>query len=183
MRREKLASMLLLVGLVIWGCAGSSGSMLTASQPPAGVSPPVITASFAASKGRFGDPIKIYLAAEQKGGAMKMIAVQVTQVGYGSYPANWVTLKEGNSERFAGYLQWNTGSSEFMPEWTRISITVSVLDRWRNESNNIVLPYEFVSGGGSPSVLPAPFDQGDVPRLGYITIMLRNPIKSQRGGK
>jgi len=183
MRRMKLASMLLLVGLVIWGCAGSSGSMLTVSQPPAGMPPPVITASFAADKGRYGDPIKIYLAAEQKGGAMKMIAVQVTQVGYGSYPANWVTLKEGNSERFVGYLQWNTGSSEFMPEWTRISITVSVLDRWGNESHNVVFPYEFVSGASSSSVLPAPFDQADVPRLGYVTVMLRNPIKSQRGGK
>ena len=108
MRRRKLASMLLLVGLVVWGCAGTSGSMSTAPKPPGGVTPPVITASFAADKGRYGDPIKVYLAAEHKNGAMEMIAVQVSQVGYGVYPSNWTYLKEGNRERFVGYLQWNT---------------------------------------------------------------------------
>ena len=55
-----------------------------------------------------------------------------------------------------------------------MSINISVLDRWGNESNKVVLPYEFVSGTSSPSVLPAPFDQADVPRLGYISIVLRN---------
>ena len=60
-----------------------------------------------------------------------------------------------------------------------MSITVSVLDRWGNESNKVVLPYEFVSGASSPSVLPAPFNQADVPRLGYISIVLRNGIKSE----
>jgi hypothetical protein len=183
MRRNKLAPMLLLVGLVVWGCAGTSGSMVTAPKPPEGVTPPVITASFAADKGRHGDPIKVYLAAEHKDGAMAMIAVQVSQVGYGVYPSNWTYLKEGNRERFVGYLQWNTAGGEPLPEWTRMSINISVLDRWGNESNKVVLPYEFVSGASSPSVLPTPFDQADVPRLGYISIALRNPIRSQRGGK
>jgi hypothetical protein len=183
MGSKRLALTLLLVGLVVWGCAGTSGSRLTAPKPPEGVTPPVITASFAADKGRYGDPIKVYLAAEHKSGAMEMIAVQVSQVGYGVYPSNWTYLKEGNRERFAGYLQWNTASGEFLPEWTRMSINISVLDRWGNESNKVVLPYEFVSGASSPSVPPAPFDQSDVPRLGYISIALRNPIRSQRGGK
>jgi hypothetical protein len=153
--------------------------MSTAPNPQAGVKPPVITASFAADKGRYGDPIRIYLAAEQKDGAMKMIAVQVTQVAYGGYPSNWTYLKEGYRERFVGYLQWNTAGGERLPEWTRMSINISVLDRWGNESNQVVLPYEFVSGTSSPSVLPAPFDQADVPRLGYISIVLRNGIKSE----
>jgi len=179
MRRMKLAPMLLLVGLIVWGCAGTSGSMSTTPQPPGGVTPPVITASFAADKGRHGDPIRIYLAAEHKSGAMEMIAVQVNQVAYGVYPSNWTYLKEGNRERFVGYLQWNTGSGQFLPEGTRMSITVSVLDRWGNESNKVVFPYEFSSGKSSPSVLPAPFDQADVPRLGYISILLRNGIKSE----
>ena len=183
MRREKLALVLFLVGFVFGGCAGTSGSMLTAPKPPGGVTPPVITASFAADKGRYGDPIRIYLAAEANSGAMEMIAVQVSQVGYGVYPSNWTYLKEGNRERFVGYLQWNTAGSEFQPEWTRMSINISVLDRWGNESNKVVLPYEFASGKSSPSMLPAPFDQADVPRLGYISIVLRNPIRTQRGGK
>jgi hypothetical protein len=179
MRREKFISLLLLVGLVVWGCVGTSGSMATAPQPPGGVTPPVITASFAADKGRHGDPIRIYLAAENKSAAMEMIAVQVTQVGYGVYPTDWVRLKEGNKGRFVGYLQWNTARGEFLPEGTRMSINISVLDRWGNESNRVVLPYEFVSGTNSYSMLPAPFDQPDVPRLGYISIVLRNGIKSE----
>jgi len=179
MRREKLALVLFLVGLVFWGCAGTSGSMLTAPKPPGGVTPPVITASFAADKGRYGDPIKVYLAAEHKSGAMEMIAVQVSQVAYGVYPSNWTYLKEGNRERFVGYLQWNTAGSQFIPEGTRMSITISVVDQWGNESNKVVLPYEFVSGKSSPSVLPTPFDQAEVPRLGYISIVLRNGLKSE----
>ena len=179
MRRMKLASMLLLVGLVVWGCAGTSGSKVTAPKPPGGVTPPVIAASFAADKGRHGDPIRIYLAAEQKDGEMEMIAIQVTQVGYGVYPSDWIRLKEGNRARFVGYLQWNTARGEFLPEGTRMSINISVLDGRGNESNKVVLPYEFVSGTNSSSLLPAPFDQADVPRLGYISIVLRNGIKSE----
>jgi len=179
MRRKKLALKSLLVGLVVWACAGTSGAVSMTPKPPGVVTPPVITASFAVDKGRYGDPIKVYLAAEHKDGAMQMIAVQVSQVAYGDYPSTWTYLKEGNKERFVGYLQWNTGSSQFIPEGTRMSITISVLDQWGNESNKVVLPYEFVSGRSSPSVLPAPFDQADVPRLGYISIVLRNGIKSE----
>ncbi len=179
MRTKKLTPTLLLLGLLVWGCAGTSGSMATAPKPPGGITPPVITASFAADKGRHGDPIRIYLAAEQKDGAMKMIAVQVTQVGYGVYPADWIRLKEGNKGRFVGYLQWNTASGEYLPDGTKISINISALDQWGNESNKVVLPYEFASGTNSYSMLPAPFDQSDVPRLGYISIKLRNGIKSE----
>jgi hypothetical protein len=153
--------------------------MSTTPQPPGGVTPPVITASFAADKGRHGDPIRIYLAAEHKSGAMEMIAVQVTQVGYGVYPTDWIRLKEGNRARFVAYLQWNTARGEFLPEGTRMSINISALDRRGNESNKVVFPYEFSSGKSSPSMLPAPFDQADVPRLGYISIVLRNGIKSE----
>jgi hypothetical protein len=183
MRRKKLAPMLLFVGMVVWGCAGTSGSMVTPPKPPGVVNPPVITASFAVDKGRYGDPIKIYLAAEHDRAAMEMIAVQVSQVGYGAYPSNWTYLKEGYRERFVGYLQWNTAGGEFLPEGTRISIDISVLDRWGNESNKIVLPYEFASRRSSPSALPAPFDQADIPRLGYISIVLRNPHRSDGSGR
>jgi len=69
--------------------------MSMAPKPPGGVTPPVITAFFAADKGRYGDPIKVYFAAEHKDGAMKMIAVQVSQVAYGSYPSHWTYFKEG----------------------------------------------------------------------------------------
>ena len=156
--------------------------MLTAPKPPEGVTPPVITAFFAADKGTYRDPIKGYLVAEQKDGAMETIAVQVSQVGYGDYPLNRTYLKEGHRERFVGYLQWNAPGGGSLPEGTRISIDIAVLDRWGKQSNEIVLPYEFTLGEGSPSALPAPFNQADVPRFGYITIVLRNPFKIERSG-
>jgi len=182
MRRHRLVLGLLLVGLVAWGCAGTSGSMSMTPKPAGVVKPPTITAFFAANKGTYRDPIKVYLAAEQKDGAMEMIAVQVSQLGYGDYPSNRTYLKEDNRERFVGYLQWNAPGGGSLPEGTRISIDVSVSDQWGNQSNSIVLPYEFTLGGSSPSVLPAPFDQADVPRLGYISIVLRSPFKIDRSG-
>ena len=183
MRRERVVLGLLVVGLAVWGCAGTSGSMSVAPKPAAVGDPPVITAFFASDKGTYRDPIRIYLAAEQKDGAMETIAVQVSQVGYGDYPLNRTYLKEGHTERFVGYLQWNAPGGGFLPEGTRISINIAVLDRWGKQSNEIVLPYEFTSGGSTLSALPAPFDQEGLPRLGYISTVIRNPKKAQRAGK
>ena len=174
MNTKIMVSALLLIGLILSGCSG-----LMQAKPPGEGNPPVITASFAADRGMYGDIIKVYLAAEDPHGDMDRVAVQVSQVGYGVYPSDWIRLKEGNRARFVGYLQWNTARGEFLPEGTRMSINMSVLDRRGNESNKVVLPYEFVSGTNSFSMLPAPFDQADVPRLGYISIVLRNGTKSE----
>ena len=183
MRRHRRVLGLLLVGLVAWGCAGTSGSMSMTPKPAGVVKPPTITTFFAADKGTYRDPIKVYLAAEQKDGAMQTIAVQVSQVGYGDYPSNRTYLKEGDRERFIGYLQWNAPGGGALPEGTKISISISVLDRWGNQSKEIVLPYEFTSGGRTLSALAAPFDQEGLPRLGYISTVIRNPKKAQRSGK
>jgi len=47
-------------------------------------------------------------------------------------------------------------------------------DKAGNESNEVVFPFTFESGVRSPypRQLPAPFDQGVIPRLGYIMIDL-----------
>jgi hypothetical protein len=47
---------------------------------------------------------------------------------------------------------------------------VSIFDKAGNESNEVVFPFTFESGVKDPYnyKLPAPFDQGDLPRLGYI---------------
>ena len=142
-----------------------------------GASHPVITAYFAPEQGRYGDPLRIYLAAKDPGGEMLRIATQVSQVGYGSYPTDWVYLKPQDEKAFTGYLQWNTFSNHtaFMPEWTRLTIKISVLDKSGNESNEIVLPYEFVTERTSPPLPPA-FSQAKVERLGYIDVNLFNPF-------
>src|SRR5512136_167126 len=93
-----------------------------------GGSHPVITAYFAPQQGNYGDPLRIYLAAKDTDGEMLRIATQVSQVGYGSYATDWVYLKPQDEKSFTGYLQWNTFSNHtpFMPEWTRITINISV---------------------------------------------------------
>jgi hypothetical protein len=103
----------------------------------------------------------------------------VDQVGYGHYPTDWIYFKPPYQKYFKGYIQWNTFSSKvnYLSEWTRIELKVSVLDKAGNESNVVVFPFEFVSGvrGQYHYQLPAPFDQGDLPRLGYIHIDLYDP--------
>jgi hypothetical protein len=136
-------------------------------------------------KGYYGYIWKIYIEAEDPDGDMLRIASTVDQVGFGHYPTNWIYLKPQYQKGFKGYIQWNTFSSRtgYISEWTQIELKVSVLDKTGNESNEVVFPFEFVSGLKDQYgyKLPAPFDQGDLPRLGYISIDLFDPAY-QGGG-
>jgi hypothetical protein len=173
--KKKVALLFVLVAFFLYvGCA-SNQAMTRAGTPPSGSKPPLITSYFAPEKGIQGDTIKIYLAAEDPDGDMRDIGTQITQVGYGVYPTDWTYLGAEYRQHFVGYLQWNTGGNDPLPEFTQISINISVFDRWGNQSNQIVLPFEFTLGAPSTIVPPAPFDQADIPRLGYISTELRNP--------
>ena len=149
------------------------------AQPKPGTHAPIITNAFAVDKGYYGNIWRIYIEAEDPDGDMLRIAAVVDQVGYGHYPTDWIYLKPPYQKHFKGYIQWNTFSSKvnYLSEWTRIELNVSVLDKAGNESNVVVFPFEFVSGvrGQYHYQLPAPFDQGDLPRLGYIHIDLYDP--------
>jgi hypothetical protein len=142
----------------------------------AGTKAPVITRAFAADKGLYGTIWKIFIEAEDPDGDMEKIAVVVDQTGCGVYPTDWIILKPPYREHFIGYLQWNTFSSKAstLPEWTQITMKVSVLDKPGNQSNEVVFPFTFESVGknqyGYP--LPAPFDKTNIPRLGQIMIDL-----------
>jgi hypothetical protein len=144
-----------------------------------GTHAPIITHAFAVDKGYYGYIWKIYIEADDPDGDMLRIASTVDQVGYGHYPTNWIYLKREDGKHFKGYIQWNTFSSRtgYISEWTQITLKVSVFDRNGNESNEVVFPFEFVSGVKDQYgyKLPAPFDQGDLPRLGYISIDLFDP--------
>jgi len=148
---------------------------------------PVITHAFAVDRGMYGSSWKIYIEAEATENDMFRIAAVADMVGYGHYPTAWLYLKKEYGRHFKGYLQWNTFSSAagFLEEWTQITLTVSVFDRAGNESNEVVFPFTFEMGG--PTVfgykLPPPFDQGDLPRIGYIAIELQNPRNDGRGQK
>jgi hypothetical protein len=168
-----------LLGLMaLYGCA-ENRQALGVPVVPAGTRPPVITAYFAPTEGLYGYPLRVYLAAEDPEGDMLRIAVQVDQVGYGYYPTDWIYLKSGYQKSFVGYLQWNTQSvhSPYMPEWTRITMKVTVLDKHGVQSNEVILPYEFALVARPSLPPPVPFNSGNLPRLGYIDVNLWDPSR------
>jgi len=144
-----------------------------AENKPQGNSP-VITASYAVEKGYYGYIWKIYIEAEDEDGDMSKIAAVVHHPGYGHYPTDWIMVKSPYRKKMKGYLQWNTFSSRasYLSEWTNISLTVTVVDKAGHESNEVVFPFEFVSGTRKEPEPPAPFNEKGLPRLGYIHIDL-----------
>ncbi len=156
------------------------------TQPKPGTRAPVITHSFAVEKGIYGYIWKIYIEAEDPDGEMSKIASVVDQPGYGRYPTDWMHIKPEYRKHLIGYIQWNTFSSKtaHLREWANITLKVSILDKAGNESNEVVFPFTFETGvkGQYNYKLPAPFDQGDLPRLGYIHIGLFEPTNLGGGG-
>lgn len=149
--------------------------------PNAGAQPkpgPIITHAFAVEKGYYGYIWKIYIEAEDPDGQMLRIASIVDEVGWGHYPTDWIYLKPQYQKHFKGYIQWNTFSSKagYLPEWTQITLKISVFDKSGNESNVVVFPFTFeVTPEQYAYKPPAPFDQGDLPRLGHVMIDLYYP--------
>ena len=156
------------------------------TQPKSGTRVPVITHSFAVEKGIYGYIWKIYFEAEDPDGGMLKIASVVDQPGYGRYPTDWLYIKPEYRKHLKGYIQWNTFSSNtgYLREWTNITLTVSIIDKGGKESNEVVFPFTFETGVKDQYnyKLPAPFDQGDLPRLGYIHIDLFEPTNRGSGG-
>lgn len=151
------------------------------ASPPA--TKPLIMRAYCMDKGRYGDSLRIYVEADDSAGSLLRIATVVDQVGYGRYPTSWIYLEPQYQHHLTGYLQWNTFSSHasWMPEWTQITIQVSVFDTAGNESNTVVFPFEFVSEVVPQPSPPPPFDQEDIPRLGFVDIDLFNPLQMGDG--
>jgi len=155
-------------------------------EPKPGTRAPIITHAFAVDKGYYGYIWKIYIEAEDPDSDMFRIAATVDQVGYGHYLTDWIYLKPQYKNHFIGYIQWNTFSSKAssLSEWTQITLKVSVVDKAGNESNEVVFPFTFESGVKSPDQykLPTPFDQGNIVKLGNVTIDLYEPSQMGDGG-
>jgi len=177
MRSRKIFWLLsIILALVLF----SASPGLTGEEPNREARGPVITHAFAVERGYYGDSWRIYVEADDPDGQMLRIASVVDQVGYGYYPTDWIYLEPQNEKHFKGYIQWNTFSTKtrYLPEWTRISLKVSVFDKNGYESNEVVFPFTFeMSPKQYVDKPPAPFDQGDLPRLGYISINLVNPLR------
>ena len=146
--------------------------------------PPVIKSAYAVDRERYGEVLKIYLEAEDPNGEMFKIATSVDQVGYGHYPIDFIILKPQYRKSFKGYIQWDTFSSRapYLDEWTIIYVKVAVLDKEGRASNEFELPFTFVTGVSPAPKPPAPLDQGDVAKLGNISIDLFNPRVMGGGG-
>jgi hypothetical protein len=180
----KTAKLFLLLGLI------SAMVLFTTprgwTQPKPEVKGPIITHVFAVDKGYYGYIWKIYLEAEDPDGQMLRIASVVDQPGgVPHYPTDWIYLKSQYQKKFKGYLQWNTFSSKagYFPDWTFITLTVSIFDKAGHESNEVVFPFSFeITPKQYDYKLPSPFDQGDLPRLGYIMIDLYAPGMGGYGG-
>jgi len=146
------------------------------AQSRSGSNAPVILHAFTVEKIMYGDILKVYIEAEDPQGEMFKIATVVDQAGSGRYPTSWVYLKPTDRKHFKGYLQWNTFSSKtpFVSEGTPITLTVSVSDKFGNQSNAFAFPITFESGvkRASSYQVPSPFDQGGVKKLGSIDIDL-----------
>jgi len=151
---------------------------LTGAEPKQEIRGPIITHAFAVERGYYGYIWKIYLEAEDPDGQMLRIASVIDEVGYGHYPTDWIYLKPEYQKHFKGYIQWDTFSTKasYLPEWTQITLRVSVFDKAGNESSEVVFPFTFeITPEQYSYQLPAPFDQGDLSRLGYVMIDLFYP--------
>jgi hypothetical protein len=148
------------------------------AEPKPGTNAPIITHSFAIEKGYYGYIWKIYIEAEDPDGEMYKIASVVDQTGFGHYPTDFIMVKSQDRKHLKGYIQWNTFSSRahYLREWTQITLKVSIFDKAGKESNEVVFPFTFQTGVKPQYELPTPFNQGDVPKLGYVGIDLIEPI-------
>ena len=182
MKTKTIFLSLLIVALVVINY--STGYSQALGSPKLGGKSPVITNYYSPELMGNGDALKIYIAAEDPDGEMLRIAVIVNQSGYGDYFTDWTYLKPGDQKSFKGYLQWNTHAGTILSELTRVTLMISVFDKAGLESNEVIIPLGFTSFGVSYPPPPAPFDQKDLHRLGYISVNLINPYRdSDRGNQ
>lgn len=138
---------------------------------------PMITHTHAADRGPYGTFWKIYIEAEDTETDMDYVAVVVNQTGLGRYSPDRILLDPQHRNHLKGFLQWNTFSSRgaALEEGTRITLRISIIDKLGHESKEVIFPFTFVSGVRGQDKLPTPFDEENIPRIGYISIDLINP--------
>ena len=138
---------------------------------------PAIRSAYAVDRARYGSVLKIYIEAEDSAGAMAKVLTSVEQPGMGLYTPDIITLGSQYGKYFKGYIQWNTFSTRapYVDDGTTMSVRVVVIDKAGRTSNAFEFPFTFEAGVGPAPRPPAPFDQGDLPKLGNISIELSNP--------
>lgn len=138
---------------------------------------PVIRSAYAVDRARYGSVLKVYIEAEDSAGGMAKVLTSVEQPGMGLYTPDIVTLGSQYGKYFKGYIQWNTFSTRapYIDDGTTMHVKVVVIDKAGRTSNAFEFPFTFEAGVGPAPRPPAPFDQGDLPKLGNVSIDLSNP--------
>jgi hypothetical protein len=147
-----------------------------------GTQPPVITRSYASDKGAYGQTWKIYIEAEDPDGDMFKITSELQQEGV-RYPhsVESIFVKKRDQKYLKGFLALDT---YFLREPSlavspRLVLRVSITDKAGNESKTAVFHFEFTGKTSESTSLPAPFDQGNIPKLGNILIEGKYPPPRQ----
>jgi hypothetical protein len=133
---------------------------------------PVITHAYAPDRVPYGTTeLKIYIEAEDADGDMNYVFVVVDEPGHGSYPPDRVLLDPRHRSHLKGFLQWNrVRPGPPLAEGTQIRVRVSIADKFWNVSNEVVFPLTFVSGISAQQDIPAPFDDINIPMIGYVAV-------------
>ena len=156
------------------GEIGSAQSLGDSLRKQSG-KPPVITHSFASEQLHHGDTWRIYVAAEDPDGDMRRFVGVLEQVGYGTYPSSYASIKKKNRQELRGYLVFRStsGTGLRVSEWTQLKLTLSIRDRGGNTSNRVVFPLVLSRGAKQPPP-PPPFDSSGLDRLGVLWFELRH---------
>ena len=171
-----MSSKLLTVGFLVVFLSSCVGTGRVPST--SGTQPPVITRSYASDHGAYGQTWKIYIEAEDPDGDMFKITSELQQEG-ARYPqsVDSIFVKKRDQKYLKGFLALDT---YFLREPSlavspRLVLRVSITDKAGNESKTAVFHFEFAGMTPESASLPAPFDQGDIPKVGNILIEGKYP--------
>jgi hypothetical protein len=171
MSREFLTVGLLVV--LLSSCVGTARVPSTS-----GTQPPVITHSYASDKGVYGQTWKIYIEAEDPDGDILKITSDLQQEGVRyRQSVDSIFVKKRDQKYLKGFLALDT---YFLREPSlgvspRLVLRVSITDKAGNESKAAVFHFEYAGTIPESASLPAPFDQGNIPKLGNILIEGKYP--------
>jgi hypothetical protein len=159
------------------GRTQSFSSYRRGTPPKPGTQAPIITHAYAPDKGPYGLNWKIYIEAEDADADMDYVTVVLDYAGRGSYPHDRILIDPQHRNHLKGFLQWDTlrSTAAVLEDGTRITLRVSIIDKPGNKSNEVIFPFTFASGHTDRDDLPAPFNEENLPRIGYIDIDLINP--------
>jgi len=167
----------ILLMLFLSSCVGAARVPSTS-----GTQPPVITRSYASDHGAYGQTWKIYIEAEDPDGDMFKITSELQQEGVRYRESvDSIFVKKRDQNYLKGFLALDTYflRDPSLAVSTRLVLRVSITDKAGNESKTAVFHFEYTGKTSESTGLPAPFDQGNIPKLGNILIEGKYPPPRQ----